>query len=100
MCLCWLRPDAFVDAVDVHDVVAALDEQGVPHPTTPFAPSASESTARRRIDVPIDRLANIRGRLLDAGLLVGFSSDMENGRAWVVVEDGNDTARQIVANLV
>ena len=45
-----------------------------------------------RIDVPIDKLTEIRSRLLDAGSLVGFNLDVENGQAWVIVRGDSNTS--------
>ena len=86
VCLCSLRPDVLAGAVDVDDVLCALDDRGIPVAHSQLPREAS--TSRRRIDVPIDRLAEIRSWLLDAGFLTGFNIDAENSQAWVIVEDG------------
>lgn len=52
----------------------------------------------QRIDVSIDRLASIRTALLEAGLLVGFNVDHENGNAWVIVTRDDQRTQAVIAD--
>jgi Clp amino terminal domain, pathogenicity island component len=86
VCLCALRPDVLAGVADVRAVAAALAAKGVQVPSL-LTRVSGRPLGTRRIDVPIDDLSEIRGRLVDAGLLVGFNLDAENGQAWVIVND-------------
>jgi hypothetical protein len=84
--LCAFRPDLLAEVADVGAVAAALSAGGIQVPLLQTRMDGLP-VGTRLIDVPLDNLSEIRGRLLDAGLLVGFNSDAENGEAWVIVND-------------
>jgi hypothetical protein len=94
--LCTLQSNVVAKAVDPSRVVAALATRGVTVPKGAFAVGEPGPIDIRRIDVPIDKLANIRGRLLESGLLVGFNTDAENGEAWVFVSAETDAAYELL----
>ena len=37
---------------------------------------------------------------LEAGVLVGLNCDVENREAWVIVEDNDDAAIRLIADIV
>jgi hypothetical protein len=100
LALCWLQPHALGIGIDGREVVVALGARGVPVPQAQLPLDEPIPVTRRRIDVPFDKVADIRGRLLDAGVLVGFNTDAENGQAWVIVDDNDGAASRLIAQVV
>ena len=93
--LCWVRPDLFGSDARWREVVGALEVRGITTPPRSHQLDLADRVNRRRIDVPIDRLDEIRRQLLSAGLLVGVNTDAENGQAWVMVDDLEAATRLI-----
>jgi hypothetical protein len=100
LALCWLQPHALGIGIRRQEVVVELGARGVPVPQAPLPLDEPIPVTRRRLDVPFDKVADIRRRLLDAGMLVGFNTDAENGQAWVIVDDNGDEASRLIANVV
>ena len=95
LALCWKLSYPLARGIARQRVVEALQVAGVAVPHQPLP--ADDSADEVRIDVPIERLAEFRRKLLDAGLLVGFNSDRENEQAWVLVRSANvDAARRLL----
>jgi hypothetical protein len=98
VCLCSFHPAVVSGIADARDVVEALAVRGVLVPSALRDLGEALGPDIRRIDVPIDKLTEIRGRLLDAGSLVGFNLDVENRQAWVIVDgDANTSLEWITA---
>ena len=93
----WIEGYAAATGVPASDdtVLLALtalrpDAIGLVAPTTPM----------RRVDVPPVRLVAVQRSLREAGLLIGLNTDVENGRAWVIVDDSTDEAAGRVTEIV
>jgi Clp amino terminal domain, pathogenicity island component len=99
--LCTLHRSVISGVADPNEVVMALVARGVVIASALVAVGEPERHAEvRRVDVPIDNLTDIRCQLMDAGVLVGFNTDTENGRAWVIVKDGTDTPAATIADIL
>jgi Clp amino terminal domain, pathogenicity island component len=85
-------------ASDPNSVLGALAQHGIAVPVHPV-PRDDPESARQIINVPIDMLPVVRGRLLEAGLLIGFNIHGENGQAWVVVDANNLEASRLAQSL-